>query len=220
MSSDAGHRRYSASETVTSYTLAELIPDETKETIANTLVKQYNLLRPSSAASVTIRVDPHPANQSLATSLQCLHSNSILAKNNIKLELGRTLNKNKNCVVDKAIKELIRELLILQPEGGPVTSLILSQAVANLNTRYRQTGMSAQELWTKRDQTTGSPLPIEDREVIIQQYQARNKNHPRSQKCKSHGKPPHPTAAVTVGSLVFVYSDGSKLQARKWYIVM
>ena len=206
-------------ETVTSYTLAELIPDETKETIANTLVKLCNLLRPSSASSVTIRVDPHPANQSLAASLQCMHSNSILAKNNIKLELGRTLNKNKNCVVDKAIRELIRELLILQPEGGPVSSLMLSKAVANLNSRYRRTGMSSQELWTKRDQVTGSPLPIEDRDVIMNQYKSRSKSHPHSQKCKSHGKPPHPTVAVTVGSLVFVYSDGGKLQARKRYIV-
>ena len=206
-------------ETVTSYTLAELIPDETKETIANTLVKQCNLLRPSTASSVTIRVDPHPANQSLAASLECQQSNSILSKNNIKLELGRALNKNKNCVVDKAIRELIREILILQPEGGPITSLMLSKAVANLNSRYRRTGMSSQELWTKRDQITGSPLPIEDREVIMQQYQARSASHPRSMKCKSHGKPLHPSAKVTVGSLVFVYSDGNKLQARKRYIV-
>ena len=206
-------------ETVTSYTLAELITDENKRTVSNALVKLCNILRPSTASPATIRVDPHPANQSLANSPQCPLSRNILARNNIILKLGRTLNKNKNCVIDKGIKELIRELLILQPEGGPVSSLILSQAVANLNSRYRSTGMSAQELWTKRDQVTGSPLPIEDREVILQQYQTRCKNHPKSQKCKSHGKPPHPTAAVNVGSLVFIYSEGNKLLARKRYLV-
>ena len=206
-------------ETVTSYTLAELIPREDKESIENALVKMCNLLRPSSASTATIRVDPHPTNESLTHSIQCQSPQSTLYKNNIKLELGRTLNKNKVCVVDKGIKELIRELLIIQPEGGPVSSLVLSQAVANLNSRYRSTGMSAQELWTKRDQITGSPLPVEDRDIIIQQYQTRCKNHKKSQKCKSHGKPPHPKTSVTVGSLVFCYSDGDKLQARKRYLV-
>ena len=122
-------------------------------------------------------------------------------------------------MVDKAIKELIRELLILQPEGGPVSQLTLSQAVANLNCRYRSSGMSAQELWTKRDQTTGEPLPIDDMKVIIQQYQSRCKNHKTSEKCKSQGKPPNPTAEVEVGSIVFVYEDKNKLQARKRYLV-
>ena len=206
-------------ETVTSYTLAELIPDERGETIANTLAKHCNLLRPSSASPINIRVDPATANQSLVAALQGSHSNNILSKNNIQLELGRTLNKNKNCVIDKGIRELIRELLIIQPEGGPVSSLMLSQAVANLNSRYRSSGMSAQELWTKRDQVTGNPLPVEDREVIMSQYRTRLRNHPKSEKCKSHGKPPHPSAAVDVGSLVFVYTDRNKLQARKRYLV-
>lgn len=168
-------------ETITSYTLADLIPDERKETIAESIVKHCNILRPSPATPISIRVDSAPANQTLAISLQNVHSQSLLRKNNIKL--------------------------------------ILPQAVANLNTCYRSSGLSAQELCTKRDQTTGEPLPIDDMEVIIQQYQTRCKNHKTSEKCKSQGKPPNPTAEVEVGSLVFVYADRNKLHARKRYIV-
>lgn len=203
-------------ETVTSYTLGELIPDEKRETVATSLVKLCNLLRPSSAASITVRLDPASAHQSLFKSL---HTSNVLPRNNINLELGRTLNKNKNAVIDKGIKELIRELLILQPEGGHISPLLLSQAIANLNSRYRSSGMSAQELWTKRDQVTGTQLPIADRELIIQQYRTRIANHPKSEKCKAQGKPRRPSANVTVGSLVYVYSDKSKLQARKRYMV-
>ena len=203
-------------ETVTSYTLAELISDEKKETVATSLIKLCNLLRPSSASSITVRLDPASAHKSLFSSLQNFN---VLPRNNIHLELGRTLNKNKNPVIDKGIKELIREFLILQPEGGPVSPLLLSQAIANLNSRYRGSGMSAQELWTKRDQITGTQLPIADRELIMQQYQTRVANHPKSEKCKAQGKPCRPSADVTVGSLVYVYSDKSKLHARKRYLV-
>ena len=203
-------------ETVTSYTLADLIPNETKETVTDILIKQCNLLRPSPASQITIRLDPASAHQALFNSLK---SNPHLIRNNINLELGRTLNKNKNPVIDKGIRELIREFLILQPEGGPVSQLTLSQAVANLNCRYRDIGMSAQEMWTQRDQVSGEQLPIADRDLIIHQYSTRNKNHPYSQKAKSHGKPPYPTTKVKVGSLVFVHTDRSKLQARQRYLV-
>ena len=203
-------------ETVTSYTMADLIPDETKETIADIIVKQCNLLRPSSSSQITIRLDPHPSNQSLYKSLT---SNNLLRKNNIHLEIGRIINKNKNPVIDKGIRELIREMLILQPAGGKISPNILSQAVANLNCRYRSSGLSSQEMWTQRDQITGKQLPIADRDLIVHKHLTRLKNHPHSEKSKSHGKPPRPTPDVKVGSLVFVHTDRDKLSARQRYIV-
>ena len=203
-------------ETVTSYTLADLIPNETAETVADILVKQCNLLRPSPTAEMTIRLDPAPAHQTLFNTLK---SSNLLTRSNIKIELGRTLNKNKNPVIDKGMRELIREILLLKPEGGQISQLILSQAVANLNSRYRGTGLSAQEMWTQRDQVSGEQLPIADRDLIIHQYSTRDKNHPHSQKAKAHGKPPRPTAEVKVGTLVFVHTDRSKLHARQRYLV-
>ena len=203
-------------ETVTSYTLAEIIPNETAESVSNAIERLCNLLRPSTASQITIRVDPASAHQSLFKSLKC-HNN--LALKNINLELGRILNKNKNPIIDRAIRELHREIIILQPSGGQISQNLLSQAVANLNCRYRNTGLSSQELWTQRDQITNQQLPISDREVIIQQHEKRLNNHKHSENSKSHGKPPHPTAKVKIGSLVFVYNDREKTSARDRYMV-
>ena len=203
-------------ETVTSYTQALLIPDETRESISNAIIRLCNLLRPSNESQITIRLDPAPAHQSL---FQSLKSNSNLLSSNISLDIGRIFNKNKNPVIDKGIKELNREILVLQPSGGQVSQNVLSQAVANLNCRYRSTGMSSQELWTQRDQITGEQLPISDRDIILHQYQTRIKNHPYSEKCKAHGRPPNPTPQIKIGSLVYVYADRSKVNARQRYMV-
>ena len=203
-------------ETVTSYTLAELVPDETRNSISEALIKLCNILKPSKEADITIRLDPAPAHQSIFRSLQ---KDREVLRNNIKIEIGRTLNKNKNPVIEKGIRELVRELLILYPSGGQVSSKQLSDAIANLNCRYRRSGMSSQEMWTMRDQITGEQLPIRDKELITQQYKSRIANHPHSEKYKSRGKPSNPKARITVGSLVYVHSDRNKLAARERYLV-
>ena len=76
-------------ESVTSYTLAELVTDEKADTISEALLRQCNLLRPSSNSNITVRLDPHQSHQSLYKYLQ---SNSTLARNYITTELGRTRN--------------------------------------------------------------------------------------------------------------------------------
>ena len=203
-------------ETVTSYTASDLVPDETKETIMEALIKNCNLMRPSPSTIITVRLDPAPAHQSLFNSLQF---NNLLSQCNINLEIGRTLNKNKNPVIEKGIRELVRELLILNPTGGPVTSTQLSLATANLNCRYRNSGLSAHEMWTQRDQTTGEQLPINDQQIIIRQHKTRLTNHPHSQRSKAFGKPPRPKPTVKVGSLVYVYQDRNKTTARQRYMI-
>ena len=203
-------------ETVTSYTLAELIPDETAESVSDSIIRLCNLLRPSTTSQITIRLDPASAHQSLFKSLS---SNNNLKLNNINLEIGRILNKNKNPVIDKAIREIHREILILQPLGGKISQNLLSQAIANLNCRYRHTGLSSQELWTQRDQITNQQLPISDRDIILNQHNKRSNNHQYSEKSKAHGKPPHPTPNIKIGSLVFIYNDRNKTSARDRYMV-
>ena len=204
-------------ESVTSYTSAELIPDESAQSISQSLMRMCNLLHPSAAGRIIIRLDPHTSNVSIYNSVA---KNNSLMKSNIDIEVGRILNKNKNPVIDKGIKELHRELLIMNPAGGQISTSQLSNAVATLNSRYRRSGMSAHEMWTQRDQITGVQLPIKDRELIISQHMARKKNHPASQKSKAAGKPPHPIPKIAVGTLVYLYNDRSKLTARNRYIVI
>ena len=204
-------------ESVTSYTSAELIPDESAQSISQSLLRMCNLLHPSAAGKIIIRLDPHTSNVSIYNSVA---KNNSLLKSNIDIEIGRILNKNKNPVIDKGIKELHRELLIMNPAGGQISTSQLSNAIATLNSRYRRSGMSAHEMWTQRDQITGAQLPIKDRELIISQHIARKKNHPASQKSKAAGKPPHPIPKIDVGTLVYLYNDRSKLTARNRYIVI
>ena len=167
-------------------------------------IKLCNIFRPSTHTDVIVRVDPAPAHKSL---FNLLPNSGSLNRNNIKLEIGRSINPNKNPIADKAIREIHREILILQPSGGPVSETILSQAVGNLNTRYRASGLSAQEMWTQRDQLTGDQLPIDDQKLITAQHDRRLLNHQHSEKSKSAGKGKHPTPEVSIGSLVYIYTD-------------
>ena len=203
-------------ETVTSYTLSDLILNEQKDSISEIIIKQCNLMRPSTAHKITIRLDPASAHQSLFAGLK---TNNSLAQNNIDIVIGRTLNKNKNPVIEKAIKEITRELLLINPTGGPSSSTQLSRATANLNSRYRKCGLSSYELWTQRDQVTGEQLPIDDRNLIINQQKTRVTNHPHSEMSKSGGRPPYPKANVKVGSLVYVMNDREKTKSRPRYLV-
>ena len=199
-------------ETVTSFTSATLIHDEKVESLRNGFITLISKIRPSSVSPVLIRVDPAPAFQSIFNKLK-------LSDQNIHLELGRFKNRNKNPVIDKAVTELLRELRIQNPIGGPLSSMSLDSAVATLNSRIRGPGMSAHEMWTGRDQISGEQLNFNDRELIQGQFKRRQSNHAYSEKSKAHGRLSLPDALVEVGDLVFVYSDGNKLSPRPRYIV-
>ena len=203
-------------EVVSSYTMAKIIPNETSDSVSEALMEFCNFLRPDKTANVCIKVDPAPAHKSL---FKKTSQNSILKKHNINLELGRASNPNKNPIIDKCIKEIINEIQIISPDGGPISPALLSIAVANLNSRYRRNGLSSHEIFTQRDQVTGEQLPISDRELIIQQQKDRMKNHQFSETAKARGKHYRPSANVSIGSLVYLYSDKNKLKARPRYLV-
>ena len=149
-----------------------------------------------------------------------MNLNSILEKRNIHLVIGRELNKNKNPVAEKSIRELTRELLIVVPNTSEITSTSLAIAVANLNARVRAPGLSAHELWTQRDQVSGEQLPFNDEELISSQHQRRKQNHPKSELSKSGGKAKHQTPNIKAGSLVYLYADKDKEHHRPRYLVV
>ena len=88
-----------------------------------------------------------------------------------------------------------------------------------MNSRLRAPGISAYEFFTQRDQTSGVQLSLNDLQLINDQQKRRAANHKASERCKSN-KPPHPTAEVNVGDIVYRYDDGSKLAARPRYIIL
>ena len=123
-------------------------------------------------------------------------------------------------MAEKAIRELLKELLMIQPEGGAISDMVLSEATAKLNSRIRAPGVSAHEVFTQRDQNTGLQLTLDDMKLIDDQHRRRQQHHAASELNKSGGRPSLPDAVVSVGSIVYIYSDGSKLRARPRYVVL
>ena len=199
-------------ETVTSYTSTCFINDEKRDTLRDALIRLLVALKPLNGPNVVVRVDPAPGFRSL-------QDDPFFKQFNISIEVGRVKNPNKNPVAEKAIAELEDEILREERGESPISELSLSVATARLNSRLRQRGLSSRELWTQRNQFTHEQLPISDMNVICTQHDTRVKNHGFSEtsKCK---KPSRPSQAISIGDLVYLYSDRSKTQSRSRYLVV
>ena len=154
---------------------------------------------PSSGALV--QVDCALGWQSLKTESES--EGSLLKKLGIDIDLGRTLNKNKNPIAENGIKEFHKERLRIDSSGGPVTDIDLAIITRNSNSRIRYRGLSSKEIVLQRDQITNSPKPISDAEIAKEQFEEQKKNHPKLiKKSKQSFKP---------GDNVFLKSYKSKL---------
>lgn len=200
-------------ESVTSFTTACIIETEKHTSLRDGLIQLLVGIYPLDGPPAVIRVDPAPG-------FCTLRDDEILRRYNIIIDIGRTKNVNKNPVAEKAIAELEDEILRQNPNGGPVSMLTLSVAVARLNSRLRVTGLSARELFTQRDQFTNEQLPLNDRDVILSKHQQRTENHPYSMKSKLRSKVIRKRPNVKTGDLVYLYSDKNKSQARSRYLVV
>lgn len=199
-------------ESVSSYTSTCLIDDETAKSLKDGLVRLIVDLKTLGGPPSVVRVDPSPGFSSLSNDPE-------MSELGISLEMGRIKNVNKNPVAEKAIEELGDELLRIDQCGGPYSAFSLSLATSRLNSRIRSSGLSAREIWTQRDQFTMEQLPISDLQLISNQHLSRLKNHPHSEKSKSHGKGSLPKANVDVGDLVYLWRDKDKTKARNRYLV-
>ena len=109
----------------------------------------------------------------------------MLASVGIKLDFGRVKNKNKNPTVDRSIQDVESEIKRLSPEGGQISPGTLAIAISYVNSRIRDSGLSAKEIITKRDSITNEPLQIDDKQLQNFQYERRIKNHRYSEKSKA-----------------------------------
>lgn len=199
-------------ETVTSTTMACFIEDEKRNTLRDGLAQLLVDVHPLDGPNTVVRVDPAPG-------FVALRNDDTLDHLNISIEIGRVKNVNKNPVAEKAIAELEDELLRQEPGGGPVSHLKLAVAVARLNSRIRNRGLSSREMWTQRSQYTLDQLPISDRDLISEQHAIRSKNHEYSERSKC-SRTPRDSNKITVGDLVYLYADKDKSRARNRYLVV
>merc|ERR1711888_85050 len=164
-----------------------------------------------------IPVDGTTVQVDCATSLQTLQAEyeedeSILKRLNIKIDLGRTLNKNKSPVAENAVKEFHKERLRLNPAGGPISEIDRALITKNMNSRNRDRGFSSKEIAFQRDQMSNNTKSVSGEEMSSVQYQNRKKNHPK--------KFSIPKERFKLGDNVFLKNDKSKLRGRENYKVV
>ena len=198
-------------ETTSSFTATTLLQSERREELLEGLI----ILLSSLCAlnhPVTIRVDA-------ATGFTSLAKDPALTRHNISLDIGNPKNPNKNPVAERAIQEFGMECLNLSPNGNILSPVSLALATARLNSRIRDNGLSATEVWTQRDQISGDQLPIDDMDLIKAQADRRSQNHTYSERSKCP-KDPGEAPTIHIGDLVFLKGERDKTKARSKYLVV
>ena len=155
---------------VTSFTAKTLLPDERHESLRDGLIRLCVPMRSLDGPTAVIRTDP-------PTGFKALAEDELLERHRICLEIVRAKILNKNPVAERAVQEVVNEILHQDPSGGPVTDVALAIATANLNARIRSRGLSAREMWSQRDQFSNQQIPLLDQELILKQNQQRLSNH-------------------------------------------
>ena len=200
-------------ESVSAFTDATIIVNERSETLKESLPMLLHRFRSPLGHHATVRTDP-------ASSLRSLATDKCLRSSNISIELGDEKNVNKNPISEKGIEELRSEIVKLQPQGGKISPLVLSQAVSNLNSRIRQNKLSAYEVWTARDMSTGAVLKLNDTELIKNKVKQRMKDHAPSAKYKARGHTQTPPITCKRGDIVYLIVDRDKSRSRDKYLVV
>ena len=210
-------RRYSQfilmiREDISSFTEAVIIKDEKADTLREATMLLVSRMRSPFSPKAVLRTDP-------STSFRALLNDDHLSKMNLQIEIGEAKNVNKNPIAEKGVQELETEILKLKPSGGQITAFELARAVCNLNSLIRHNKLSAFEMWTMRDMTTGKQLTVKDHDLIHQKQAQREKHHHASAKFKARGKDKQPVPEVKVGDIVYIYIDGSKIRLRDKYLI-
>ena len=195
-------------EKLTQFVRCSLLPDETATSLGNALFLAICDLDPDTGAIV--RVDNSPGFMKLKQESEQKHS--PLSKLNISVELGRTLNPNKNAIAENCIQELHRELLRAGFSNTPVNAIELANVVRTMNSRIRNRSYSSKEMLFCRSQETNKKIPIDDQQLSTIQYENRISTHP-----PEHNDEPCP---IEIGMNVFIKDKKDKNNARVMYKIL
>ena len=192
------------------FTTASIIPSEKADSLRNGLLLTTSNVR---CTLSRIHVDNAPG-------FLPLENDPLLRQHGISLDYSRVKNKDSNSLIDKGIQELEREILNVNPSGGPLGNVQLQLVLETLNTRIRNRGLSSREILFQRDQITNDALDIDDTSLAHQQASTRLQNHHSGAKSKAKGGPPVKVANFKVGDLVFIKDEGTKNKVRDRYIIV
>ena len=199
-------------EKLSQHTTTFILQDETKESVKEGLISCLLHLIPESGAIV--QVDAGPSLVSLAQD-----SDSVLSAYNIKLDVGRIHNKQKNPVAENAIKEFRKEWLRLKPEGDSLSEQERAQITANMNRRIRSNGLAPKEFVLKRSLSDHKPITVQDNEEGERQFERREQANAKQLIRDQVSKQLPDIPDLKKGDLVYIIADLSKSRAREQYLV-
>ena len=190
-----------------SYTTADFINDETSESLEKSLIHLVTPIRHT--GQIIIRTDQ-------ATGFQKACKSKILADLDIIIELGSSLNKNSNAVIDKGIQELEREITAISPGETPIDQAKLAQALMNLNSRLRRNGtLSARSILFSRDDKRMTNIVLDDTKLAEDQLLTREKNNStHNQKIKTVAD------TVDVGDHIMLNNNPKKHNIRDMFEII
>ena len=203
-------------EDLTKYTILKIIPDQTADTLREAILS--SVLPLMSHQGAIIRTDSAPAMQTLHQESQ--NPSSLLGLKGIKIELGQTLNPNKNPRAENLMKELQKEILRLDPKGNPVTETILTICQKNINDRVRHNKLSASEMLFKRDLMNHDELNIRDKEMAQDVEEVRMKERKVNRRVRKKKLKTSKEENFMIGENVFLKDKLNKTQARDLYTIM
>ena len=196
-------------EKLSSFTFTKFIEDQTAATLKSALISLILDFVPQSGS--TVQVDCATAWATLEK--ESMIENSDLKRLNIKIELGRHHNKNKNPVSDNACREFHKEILRMKPEGSPLSEIERATVTSTINQRIRKSGHSSKEICFKRDLILNTSKDIDDKVVAGDIIEHRERHH---------NKPDKNSIPIDfeIGHNVFLKNDKSKLKARQMYRIV
>ena len=200
-------------ESLTGFTQAKLIPDQTTKTLEHTLFSMLSLFANPQGCSV--RTDGAQGWQALKKITETSGTPWFIQQ--FSIDIGDPMNKNKNPLAENKIKEIQKEILKFKLTQGPITSMELDVVIRTINQRPRNKGNSSGELVFKRSQVDGSPISTDDSELATFIHELRtNTNSYKASTTNLRQE----EQSFNVGDLVFIREDLTKLKPRDRYIVV
>ena len=197
---------------LTQHTSTTMIKTEKSEDILKGIVRAVLPFKPSSLQT-RIKVDTAPGLSSL------IKNPKKLLQQDIVLEAGRTKNKNKVAQVDRRIQELEAEIRKMSPELDLITEDTLAKATKVVNDKIRASNFSANEILFRRKHDDQQEIDIKDEEFATNIENSRKENHLPSAISKAKVKVPTKVPNISVGQLVYLKEEITKLSTRPLYVV-
>ena len=194
-------------EKLSQFVSSKFIHEETADALRDAMVTAVIEFMPDEGA--VIQVDCAPGLQTLASESKL--NGSILKKLGIFVDVGRTLNKNKNPIAENCIKEFHKERLCLNIPTGKLSEINRAIITKNINSRIRERGLAAKEIASSRDQVDNRIKPVSDEKLSDEQYRKRLDKHTKVEKDALR------ETDLKIGDDVYLKVDKSKHRGREKY---